>query len=332
MIFAYKSQAIVQHIDRVGELQPFWDCPSPPPFELQSRYNLNINKGPPLFMRYVEIYEDIAGITVACKNGLVHMLSHRRQSPQPLSVYARTESTGDGLVWVYFPMGRGESISAVWICEIAGDSYVRSPTIILRTSHGRHVHFGPCVQKHEHPLFIFHRLSCTPAQATGFCFNNLGVRGTSDFVFAVSHTSEGFHTTRQDHCPIPPTFIGEPRQYVVGEWFYSEACLNGLTELQLCRDRSHRNSPCIGMLLTYSDGHFESLGQWRSDFAADVVRPASRFCICTVREGNTSYVRHVRLSKRESSELEEAWFDVSVHDTLSWWFNSQNAEIFIKPQ
>jgi hypothetical protein len=133
MIFAYKSQAIVQHIDRVGELQPFWDCPSPPPFELQSRYNLNINKGPPLFMRYVEIYEDIAGITVACKNGLVHMLSHRRQSPQPLSVYARTESTGDGLVWVYFPMGRGESISAVWICEIAGDSYVRSPTIIVST-------------------------------------------------------------------------------------------------------------------------------------------------------------------------------------------------------
>jgi hypothetical protein len=149
----------------------------------------------------------------------------------------------------------------------------------------------------------------------------------------VSHTSEGFHTTRQDLCLLPPirTFIGMPKQYLIAHWHYSEACLDGLTQLQLCVDRSHPNSPCIGVLLTYSDGHFESLGQWRYDFAADVVRPASRFCICTVREEKRSYVRHVRLDKGESSKSEEVWYDVSVHDTLSWWFNSKNAEIFIKP-
>jgi hypothetical protein len=122
----------VRNIDRVGELQPFWDCPFPPPFGLQSRYTLHVSKGPPLFMRYIEIYEDITGITVACKDGLVYMFSHRRQLLPPASAYARTESAvGDGLVWIYFPMGRQESISAVWICEIAGGSYIRSPTIIV---------------------------------------------------------------------------------------------------------------------------------------------------------------------------------------------------------
>lgn len=123
----------MQYIDRVGELQPFWDCPSPPPFELQSRYSFDIRKGPPLFMRYVEVFEDMAGITVAWKYGFVHMFSHRRQSPPPLSAYARTESTGDGLVWLYFPMGRGESISAVWICEVACGSNIRYPSIIVST-------------------------------------------------------------------------------------------------------------------------------------------------------------------------------------------------------
>jgi len=122
----------MQYIDQVGELQPFWDHPSPPPFELQSRYAVNISKGPPLFMRYIEIYEDIAGITVACRDGLVYMCSHRRKSLPPASEYARTGSAvSNGLVWIHFPIGRQESISAIWMCELAGGSYIRCPTIIV---------------------------------------------------------------------------------------------------------------------------------------------------------------------------------------------------------
>jgi len=86
-------------------------------------------------MRYAQFYEDTDGITVACKNGLVHILPHRRRSLPARSAYARGESAvGSGLVWIYFPMDVEETISAIWICEIGGDSHVRSPSIIVSTN------------------------------------------------------------------------------------------------------------------------------------------------------------------------------------------------------
>ena len=86
-------------------------------------------------MRYTEIYEDIAGICVACHQcleGVVYMLSHRRTSLPPASSYARVESAvGHDLVWIYFPIGLGESISGVWVYERAGSSYDRCPGVIV---------------------------------------------------------------------------------------------------------------------------------------------------------------------------------------------------------
>jgi hypothetical protein len=157
------------------------------------------------------------------------------------------------------------------------------------------------------------------------------VRGSSDFVFAVAHTSE-FHATSQNHNPPTPNFIGRPERYVVGQWYYSEACLEGLTEIQLCINQSKCNRPCIGMLLKYSDGHLRSLGQWRSDLTHAIVKPTKHFHIGTALFGHKSYVRHVGLSKSVSSRPEEVWYYVSVHDTLSWWFNSEQTEIFVRKQ
>jgi len=85
-------------------------------------------------MRYAKFYEDTDGITVGCKNGLVHVLSHRRRSLPPKSAYARVESAvGSGLVWIHFPMDVEETISTMWVCEIRGDSHVRSPTVLVST-------------------------------------------------------------------------------------------------------------------------------------------------------------------------------------------------------
>jgi hypothetical protein len=123
---------VIQDINQTGKLQPFWDSLSPPPLELQNRHVLNLNKGQPLFMRYVEICDDIAGIAVACSSGFVHMFSHHRTSPLPISEYARVESAvGTGLVWMYFPIRPGESISEAWICRAAGGSFIWDPSIIV---------------------------------------------------------------------------------------------------------------------------------------------------------------------------------------------------------
>jgi len=101
-------------------------------------------------------------------------------------------------------------------------------------------------------------MSYVSAQATGFCFNDRGVKGSSDFVFAAAHTTE-FHVTSQDHYPVSTSLVGKPKQYVVGEWYYTEACLDGLTEVRLCIDECQSIRPCIGLLLQYSHGHSRSL-------------------------------------------------------------------------
>jgi len=131
---------------------------------------------------------------------------------------------------------------------------------------------------------------------------------------------------------VPHNFIGKPKLYVVGEWYYSEACLEDLIEVQLCMKQSKSKLQCIGMLLRYSDGHLRSLGQWRFDSAHVAIKPAGCLYICTQLAGNKSYVHYVGLEKSEISGPEEVWHKISVHDTLSWWFNAEQTEIFVKRQ
>jgi hypothetical protein len=76
------------------------------------------------------------------------------------------------------------------------------------------VHFGTSIQKYEEYLFNYHQLSCSSAQATGLCFNNLGIRGSSDFVFAVAHKS-ALRARSKSRYPIPSNFIGRPKIYNV---------------------------------------------------------------------------------------------------------------------
>jgi len=61
-----------------------------------------------------------------------------------------------------------------------------------------------------------------------------------------------------------------------------------------------------------------------------MIKPAENFYISTVLARNKSYVRHVVLENSESSGPEEVWYEISVDDTLSWWFNAEQSEIFIK--
>jgi hypothetical protein len=162
--------------------------------------------------------------------------------------------------------------------------------------------------------------------------NDLGVKGLSDFVFAVAHKSPFRAADSEEiRLPIPASFIGQPRNYYVGRWYYSEACLVGVTELQLCIDQNRPSHACIGILLKYNNGRTESLGQWRFDFAISTVKPTTYFYICTVLAENGSYVQYVGLDKRKRSESEEVWLRISVHDTLSCWFDSKRFELFVKP-
>jgi hypothetical protein len=84
-------------------------------------------------MRYIELADDTAGISVACcTEGLVYMISHRRSPIPTTPTYAQIESTvAHDLVWLYFPMRQGEFVSSVWIRERFGNSYDRCPAVIV---------------------------------------------------------------------------------------------------------------------------------------------------------------------------------------------------------
>ncbi|OBT79351.1 hypothetical protein VF21_01915 [Pseudogymnoascus sp. 05NY08] len=80
------------------------------------------------------------------------------------------------------------------------------------------------------------------------------------------------------------------------EWYLTKAPLEGLTGVQFCHDREQRKHPCIGLILHYSDGHTESLGQFRWDLtASDIIITPMRIEICRDedRRFNDPYIKAV---------------------------------------
>jgi hypothetical protein len=158
--------------------------------------------------------------------------------------------------------------------------------------------------------------------------NDLGAKGSSNFVFAVAH--ETLSPTQGEPPPLSTKAISMPRKYVIGRWFHSQACLTGVSQMQLCIDRSLDHRPYIGMLLTYSDGHSETLGQWRPDCLGSIFQPKECFFIYMAGNGRQRYVRYISLEREGTDGWEEDCLKVSVHDTLSWWFTPEEAELFVK--
>jgi hypothetical protein len=82
-------------------------------------------------MRYTKLSK-IAGIGVACYQGLIHLYSHHHATLPPTSTYKRVDSlVRQTLVWLYLPLEQEELICKIWFYRLRGNLNDRAPGILV---------------------------------------------------------------------------------------------------------------------------------------------------------------------------------------------------------
>ena len=101
------------------------------------------------------------------------------------------------------------------------------------------------------------------------------------------------------------------------DWYFSTVSMDDVISLSICEDRSTTHFQCLGMLLTYEDGHRESLGQFRFD------KHRSHNADLDAWEFNSQHTetKPIILSRLSgSSDGAEIWYKLPRTGILSWWF------------
>ncbi|QRD91237.1 hypothetical protein F9C07_2219715 [Aspergillus flavus] len=143
--------------------------------------------------------------------------------------------------WIYCPFNRYEYLEGAWVRM---SKVHRGPT--------------PC------PIVVYYSLVRDGDGPISGIFHN-GLDLASNFISELGvPCSDRYHTK----TPEPPldTYLKPPvvppdRGSPACTWYMTKAPLKGLIKAQVCRDKEQLHSPCIGLLLFYSDQHIESLGQ-----------------------------------------------------------------------
>jgi hypothetical protein len=111
----------------------FWDRPLSTPPSIPTWYTIEKGSCPPKFMRYVELDNDTRGITIACEDRGI-MSIHAQSPDQTIEIYEEIEEKASGVVWVYFPLAKKETIVAGWIREVNTSPNNRRPALIISQS------------------------------------------------------------------------------------------------------------------------------------------------------------------------------------------------------
>ncbi|KAF5019171.1 hypothetical protein F66182_8821 [Fusarium sp. NRRL 66182] len=227
--------------------------------------------------------------------------------------------------WIYMPINKGEYLTD--ICRRAGSLTVRTETIGLTfsTNRGRTVVFG----LYGHENVDFRRVAALPHTPCRVYFNQADSLGRRNVEFIA--VENGRTATTQDSIPSPPASVSHCPYTQSNEiWIHSSCSMRHLTLVHACVDKSAPHQPVIGMLLYYTDGHRESVGQFRLDWSTEsiTVREMDRLYICGKRtKQNWGYVA-AATTRPPLNQAEGCWLDVAQAGLLEWWFSSRHSVLF----
>ncbi|ELR04041.1 hypothetical protein VC83_09262 [Pseudogymnoascus destructans] len=339
--------------DRSPEMGP-WSIPCPP---LVSPYNMDciesLKRGHN-WLHYTQLDAGVKGLTVCRFNDHnigFHPFTGLSVDYRRFISHVKQQYSDSFLTWMYFPINPGESITDVWTRKYGTvDGYWPScgPSIVLETSLRRTVTFGayiPSKDIHRQPISQMrpHQsrslLRSSDGAISGIFHNGFDPISPYITEFGVICDS---HRARKPTNQIPsselylyptPPF---PRElftygYHHDEWYLTKAPVEGLTGVQFCQDKEQRNHPRIGLILHYSDGHIESLGQFRWDLTvSDIIAAPIRIEIC--RDEDERYYNHPYIGAVETIPPfnargeERKWQDIPNHGVLVWWNNPRIGE------
>lgn len=135
------------------------------------------------------------------------------------------------------------------------------------------------------------------------------------------------HFTRPlERSVCPPS--GEIAKAKMEEFFFSSAQLHGIVEVTPCESLLGHTAAITGLVLHYSDGHRECLGQVRLDHLLSPLTAAGSRAMwlgfSSTADGPC--VRKVEFSRPEQS-AELVWLEVSWSGTLEWWFSYRQCRV-----
>lgn len=132
--------------------------------------------------------------------------------------------------------------------------------------------------------------------------------------------------------PKHPLLPGCPNGAPSTEWYVSCASLTNIAKVQRCRDTSHANHSCVGLLIYYRDQSCKAVGQWRWDLRIDCVSftdcNPTHVCYHIAQSQSRTLVTDVEFSPGEATEsYESSWVQRPLQGEIIWWFGRLGASI-----
>ncbi|XEU97718.1 hypothetical protein FSHL1_003004 [Fusarium sambucinum] len=226
-------------------------------------------------------------------------------------------------VWLYFPIERGERIFEVWRRQRKPHFCRDIP--MLRTNKGRVFVLGTHVNQYELNA-KYDRLTSFPTpQQARFWFSCH--EGCVDYLAFDTedqcHNKNEFRRQLQGISALCSS--GVPTQT-----FASSAPLKDVVEVVPCRSWAPGSTGIVGLLLTYSDGHREALGQIRLDHLLAPMKtdPKGDMWLGLRSPGRGSVVEAMRLIPStgetiyggNTSETGLHWHNAKWQGRLDWFF------------
>lgn len=127
-----------------------------------------------------------------------------------------------------------------------------------------------------------------------------------------------------DLHPFPKPFSSFQGGDSHSRYFYSVASLNHVEEVTACRVELPNRSPITGLLLQYSNGDKERLGEFRLDCAGPALRVGGSedlFLGIARPEGRDPHLARIELEPPSDTES-ITWLKLPWNGKLEWWFAS----------
>lgn len=321
-----------------------WQAPVPSPPAVVDLLTLERPREYPngLRMRFFDCNAaNIVGYFVATDGARVlAILSHKQDEKVDTSLY---EDVSTAICfWMYMPINEGEYLTE--ICRRAGCLIIRNEVVGITvgripfpsqprltdlsqfsTNQGRTVVFG----LYGHENVDCRRVTTLPRGPCRLYFNQLDSLVDRCEVELVAFEQTG--PVSQDNLPTPPVSISDcPYTQSNEVWLYSSCSMRHLTEVYPCIKMTTPYRPLIGMLLSYSDGHRECVGQFRLDWVVEriLVGETDKLYICGRRtKERWGYIAAVTC-RAPANRTEDRWLEVAKTGTLEWWFSSRHSVLF----
>ncbi|KAE8416209.1 hypothetical protein BDV36DRAFT_260861 [Aspergillus pseudocaelatus] len=317
-----------------NSLSPYraWSSPFPPKFH---PWNFFQARGKSRLV-YLEIDSHIQGVLVCCANAKIvgiHGFSGISKAFREFIDLINQRTSNSYRHWIFFPFNKHEYIKAAWIRTFKfRRGPASNPILVLQTSLGRTITFGP-----QFPARIIDQYEYRPLVRDGDgaisgIFHD-GLDPTTKYISDVGVTCNSQHGVGPLE-PLPsdarlePPAVPPGRGSIFSTWYMTKASLKGVVKVRVCRDKEQSHQPCLGLLLYYSDGHIESIGQvrWDQDISRETVKPI--YIESSVVDGR-DYIKDIRCGIYDTDLKVErsACQKLPECGIIAWWFGQLGDKI-----